>query len=550
MAGGHMTVQHPEWKSCWPEAKHLLQSFRRVVDMSLYPADIVDRCISTDTGFNALSLLPVLSWQSMENSRSEMDLDAQEARFFGHLRPLKRDPALDSGAPGYLPSSWGQKAENGCGSQGTGEGSKGKGKNKGKGKGGQQLGPKLEQGLYPAAQMWASSAGSRSGMDAPWGREDAMSEYKSSEAHSDWLETKVQKLTQLVLRQEQTLASLRQDMVMHLFMKNGESGMVPVLCDTAAKWRITKEEEPGKLLLPQTLSLQTTADHVARAPLGDLQEAGSHGTCKVLGLDRQRPELDGIEVESRAAGSGGRHIHESGPYHGPALATGPDETGSQRGNPSSLPQPPPPFSGGQSGLDTVSTGDLASTRSSTSMVGITGLDRKSRVACSRLQTAPGQAELRFSGQRGLELSVSAKLSLKQLLCISLRNPTNLCYLNSTLLALTWTLLQARLCSLVHQVLVPELSFLTQVSTSRSASTLQVLNHLPLLTKLQARDRVHSQHDVAELVAYILPRLQLEGFEGSWEARRQVAGEARVTDTGSILAPVILALVPGEPNPRL
>ena len=63
------------------------------------------------------------------------------------------------------------------------------------------------------------------------------------------------KLTQLVLRQEQTLASLRQDMVMHLFMKSGEKGMVPVLCDTAAKWRATKEAEPDKLSYSLKLAL-------------------------------------------------------------------------------------------------------------------------------------------------------------------------------------------------------------------------------------------------------------------------------------------------------
>ena len=82
-----------------------------------------------------------------------------------------------------------------------------------------------------------------------------MSEYKESEAHPEWLESKVHKLTQLVLRQEQTLASLRQDMVMHLFMKNGESGMIPVLCDAATKWRTTKAEEPTRLSYSLKLAL-------------------------------------------------------------------------------------------------------------------------------------------------------------------------------------------------------------------------------------------------------------------------------------------------------
>ena len=92
-------------------------------------------------------------------------------------------------------------------SNGQGKGGKRKGKHKGKSKGGQKLGTKPEPGMYPAAQMWAYNAGSRSGLDAPWGRDDTIQEYRPSETHSNWLETKVQKLTQHVLRQEQTLAS-------------------------------------------------------------------------------------------------------------------------------------------------------------------------------------------------------------------------------------------------------------------------------------------------------------------------------------------------------
>ena len=80
------------------------------------------------------------------------------------------------------------------------------------------------------------------------------------------------------------------------------------------------------------------------------------------------------------------------------------------------------------------------------------------MACSRLRIVLRPAELRFAGQRDLELQPDAKLSLKHLLHISLLNPTNLCYLNSTVLAIAWTMLQARLHGLIQQVLVPALSF--------------------------------------------------------------------------------------------
>ena len=55
------------------------------------------------------------------------------------------------------------------------------------------------------------------------------------------------RLTQMVLRQEQTLSALRQDLMLYLFVRNGEQGMIPVLCQAADKWRSLKEETPEKL---------------------------------------------------------------------------------------------------------------------------------------------------------------------------------------------------------------------------------------------------------------------------------------------------------------
>ena len=141
--------------------------------------------------------------------------------------------------------------------------------------------------------------------------------------------------------------------------------------------------------------------------------------------------------------------------------------------------------------------------------------------------------------------MSAKPGLARLLKLSLKNPSNLCYLNSTLIALVWTLLQAQLHGILQKALVPALSFLAQVQTTRHATSTQVLNHLPLLTKLQAWNNLHIQHDVAELVAYLLPRLHQQGFQGSWEARCRTEDVIHVTDRGTALAPVILSLHAGE-----
>ena len=168
-----------------------------------------------------------------------------------HTGPLRKSPPPTSEAPGATPSH-----QAGAKRQRTEADRKGQAKsNKGKGKGGgQQLGDPGRTELH-IRQPQCGHTAVRHGLEALCGREDTMSEYKESEAHPEWLEPKVYKLTQLVLRQEQTLASLRQDMVMHLFMKNGESGMIPVLCDAATKWRTTKEEEPTKLSYSLKLAL-------------------------------------------------------------------------------------------------------------------------------------------------------------------------------------------------------------------------------------------------------------------------------------------------------
>ena len=59
--------------------------------------------------------------------------------------------------------------------------------------------------------------------------------------------TVVCRQTEMVLRQEQTLSALRQDLMLYLFVRSGEQGMIPILCQAADKWRQLKEETPEKL---------------------------------------------------------------------------------------------------------------------------------------------------------------------------------------------------------------------------------------------------------------------------------------------------------------
>eukprot|EP00439_Symbiodinium_sp_Y106_P078250 s1955_g17.t1 len=75
------------------------------------------------------------------------------------------------------------------------------------------------------------------------------------ESDQEWLTHRMNTLAQLVLRQEQTLASLRQDLVIYLFVRSGREGMVPILCEAADKWRTLKETEPDKLTYSLKLAM-------------------------------------------------------------------------------------------------------------------------------------------------------------------------------------------------------------------------------------------------------------------------------------------------------
>ncbi|CAE7930216.1 unnamed protein product, partial [Symbiodinium sp. KB8] len=89
--------------------------------------------------------------------------------------------------------------------------------------------------------MWAYSNGSGEGQtqSTPWTTD--------SHGHQEWMEERMDRLTQMVLRQEQTLSALRQDLMLYLFVRSGEQGMIPILCQAAEKWRAIKEETPEKL---------------------------------------------------------------------------------------------------------------------------------------------------------------------------------------------------------------------------------------------------------------------------------------------------------------
>ena len=71
-------------------------------------------------------------------------------------------------------------------------------------------------------------------------------------------------LMQLVLRQEQTIATLRQDMVVYLFVRSGPEGKIPVFCEAADKWRTMKEDTGQAHLFVEAHHVQAVANFIAQ----------------------------------------------------------------------------------------------------------------------------------------------------------------------------------------------------------------------------------------------------------------------------------------------
>eukprot|EP00439_Symbiodinium_sp_Y106_P052744 s4389_g7.t1 len=172
-------------------------------------------------------------------SSDPMDLDAQEKLFWSQAGPVKREPETTQTPFKTTEAAKRQR----LGPQDKGK-SKGKG-SKNKGKGFSRPGPPSSGGMAMANEwMEGYTNGFGGQLTSPWNtNQDVM----TSATDHEWLTHRVNTLSQMVLRQEQTLASMRQDTVVYLFIRSGQEGMIPVLCAAADKWRKMKEEKPDQL---------------------------------------------------------------------------------------------------------------------------------------------------------------------------------------------------------------------------------------------------------------------------------------------------------------
>ena len=83
--------------------------------------------------------------------------------------------------------------------------------------------------------------------DHPWPTQAASQPHRYHIGETGYYHQHMQNLTRLVLQQEQTIASLRQDVTLYLFVKTGQGSIVSLLHQTAEKWRMEKENSPSTL---------------------------------------------------------------------------------------------------------------------------------------------------------------------------------------------------------------------------------------------------------------------------------------------------------------
>ncbi|CAE7020812.1 Pol [Symbiodinium sp. CCMP2456] len=214
----------------WPEVQDALDKGRwfdlplnqQVQTYLAYHCPICVQWAATPGGLKCHLTAVHPNWKALQTevrnnnmTGAEMDLDEQEKLFFGQMGPLKRDQTAPARDQTSQVLGKRQRLEHQ-------DSSKGRSKGKGKGK----TNSPLPQGVYPSARMWAYSSGFDDDQDQPWVPDRA--------SRSTSLEGRVEKLTQLALRQEQVIAT-------------GNDGMIPVLCQAADKWRTIREETPDKL---------------------------------------------------------------------------------------------------------------------------------------------------------------------------------------------------------------------------------------------------------------------------------------------------------------
>ena len=324
------------------------------------------------------------------------------------------------------------------------------------------------------------------------------------------------------------------------------AGHDPHLVPGRRKMESNKGGDAGEAgILSQTSDVQAADDYFARTAHRNIEKPTGYGPCQVPELGRSGGLLEDSQMERGQAKPGDRH-------HGSAdinrESPDPNSAGS-KGHHRDLADPVqvhPTVDGGGAGR----VGDLPDLRIPSSggsphLELSNVVDRTSCIPHDRVQTEARPPTIRCSNSQPLGVNTGTILSLRTLLQVSLHNDSNLCYLNSTALAATWTLLQAQLHGHPATRIVPALRLLCNHERTTQRLPIKLLQQLPWQLLLQGWQNVHQQHDAPELVMHLLPRLQVSNLEGRWEARVCTERGLQITDAGRLHAPLIMFPHPGD-----
>ena len=271
-------------------------------------------------------------------------------------------------------------------------------------------------------------------------------------------------------------------------------------------------------VFPQISNVQAADDHIAGTAHRNIEEPTGNGPRQISQLGGPGGLLADSQMEWSQTKPRDR-FHSPGNHHREPLESdcaGPQ--GHHRDIANSVQVYPKADGGSENGMGDFPDLRVSSPRRLSNLECSNIVDRTSSIPHDRVQIEARQAAVRCTGGQLMGMNTGANIGLQKLLKLSLHNDTNLCYLNSTAIAASWTILQAQLHDQGDLHLAPALKLLCNREDSALHRPLKLLSQLPWNVLLQGWRDIHRQHDAPELVTRLLPRLRVNRSDDRWEAR--------------------------------
>ena len=301
-------------------------------------------------------------------------------------------------------------------------------------------------------------------------------------------------------------------------------------------------------VLAEDCHVQATDDRASRPPDGCSQDSGRDGKGEEAQLGGRTRPLASSEVEPTETRTTSGRGQTNGADRRPVEADCRATQRHQRGGLAPVQELQEDDRSANHGVDAVSPGDLTAPARGPGVEHVAELGGTGGVAPAGLSPAAGEATVQRPGgpsTAGL-LDSSRELSLNAILKLNLYNRSNLCYLNTSVLATTWALLQLQRHGTTDLALHSCFHALASGST-RPAAT-QVAQLLQWRLMLGQWPQLGRQHDICEFLNYLVPRC-LRWAHGAlipkWEARRHRNGHLCVLDSGTTHLPLPIPLCSGE-----